>query len=73
MRCEGLVSSDCYAEEHFILMCGKITHLYQYQKTNDKTSGIFKILLLYAMLTKNKVTELPATSIPTAEDIKIQE
>lgn len=54
-------------------MCGKITHLYQYQKTNDKTSGIFKILLLYAMLTNNKVTELPATSIPTAEDIKIQE
>lgn len=54
-------------------MCGKITHLYQCQKTNDKTSGIFKILLLYAMLTNNKVTELPATSIPTAEDIKIQE
>lgn len=54
-------------------MCGKIAHLYQYQKTNDKTSGIFKILLLYAMLTNNKVTELLATSIPTAEDIKIQE
>lgn len=53
VTCEGLVSSGCYTEEHFILMCGKITRLYRCQKTNDKTSAIFKILLLYAMLINN--------------------
>lgn len=70
MRCEGLVSSDCYAEENFILMCGKITHLYQYQKTNDKPQGYLKFCFYMQCW---QTIKWPATTIPTAEDIKIQE